>query len=392
MFMETQLLVKTIVESSFIHAKHLVLRGSNEAIGYKLAETARNTHGIQKAPTADPIKARAQRAYMQQNYPIHYKRMQGAAAALGLDFEDQRYDFSYLNIAPHLPGCSTVYYPAASTSSRHAMLSRNFDFTTGTFMATSPAPGEVPAAARPYVIEMYPDVGYPSLYLSSFDLLAGCTDGINSEGLVVSLNADSESGRSFPMQPTFGGAVGVNEIQLARFLLDTCANVEEAQQMLLRSKQFYMCAPCHYLIADRHGNSFVWETSPAHNLEFIIEGNGQPQILTNHLLSSYRSVEELPVEEFGASTYTRYRILLAALGHPGRPYSLEQIKANNQAVFITGSSYPHPQPIADRTIWHSVYDCSERSLEICFYMRDDPAEEMNVYSPYSVFKLEQLNR
>lgn len=389
--MEAQLSEKTIVESSFIQVKHLVLRGSNRAIGYMLAVTARNQHGIQKTPTADPAKARAQRAYMQCNYPIHYERMQGAAAALGLSFEDQRYDFSYLNVAPRLPGCSTVYYPSASTCSGHAMLSRNFDFSTGTFMATPPAPGEAPAAGRPYVIEVYPDEGYPSLYLSSFDLLAGCTDGINSEGLVVALNADAESGRSFPLQPTFGGAVGVSEIQLARLLLDTCANVDEAQQMLLKTKQFYMCAPCHYLIADRHGHSFVWEYSPAHNAEFIIEGNGQTQILTNHLLSQYRSVEELPIEEFGASSYMRYRTLLAAIMNPGQPYSKEQIKANNQAVFITDRSYPHPQPVADRTVWHSIYDCSERSLEVCFYLRDDPMGDTPLYSPYMHFMLDKKN-
>jgi predicted choloylglycine hydrolase len=379
---------KTLVESSFIHVRHLVLRGSNYEIGQKLAKTALSDFGLQKKPAADPIKARAQRAYMQQNYPVHYERMQGAAAAMGLDFEDNTYDFSYLNTAPGLPGCSTVFYPPTLTNSGHPILSRNFDFTTGTLMATPPSPGEAPAAARPYLVEVYPDKGYPSLYLCSFEMLGGCTDGINSEGLVVALNADAESGRTVPMQPTFGNAVGVNEIQLARLLLDTCASVEEAQQMLLKTKQYYMFAPCHYLIADRYGNSFVWEYSPVHNTEYIIEGKGQAQILTNHLLCKYSSAADLPIEEFGASSYTRYRTLLSAIGQTPQPHSLEQIKANNRAVFITDRSYPHPQQVPDRTIWHSIYDCSDRSMEVCFYMNDDPAQGEPVYSKYLRFQLE----
>ena len=45
--------------------------------------------------------------------------------------------------------------------------------------------------SRPHQLEMYPDEGYPSLSMPSFDLL-GCFDGINSEGVTVVVLGDEE--------------------------------------------------------------------------------------------------------------------------------------------------------------------------------------------------------
>src|SRR4029077_5635545 len=113
--------------------------------------------------------------------------------------------------------------------------------------------------ARPYVIEMYPDRGYPSIALYSYDLLSGVLDGINSEGLTVALLADDELATKFRLEPAGPGAVGLGGLQTLRLLLDTCANVQEAKETLLLTKQYYEFIQVHYLIADRQGQSFVWE-------------------------------------------------------------------------------------------------------------------------------------
>jgi penicillin V acylase-like amidase (Ntn superfamily) len=46
-----------------------------------------------------------------------------------------------------------------------------------------------------------------------------------------------------------------------RWLLDTCDSADQARQALLAVKQYYFMAPCHYIVADRAGDSFVYENS-----------------------------------------------------------------------------------------------------------------------------------
>jgi len=69
----------------FAEVRHLRLRGSNSAIGQRLAEIARERHSLRRLPSADPLRARAQRSYLRLHYPIHLERMRGVAAAYDLD-------------------------------------------------------------------------------------------------------------------------------------------------------------------------------------------------------------------------------------------------------------------------------------------------------------------
>src|SRR5439155_3757856 len=122
-----------------------------------------------------------------------HDRMRGVAAAFGKRFDDDAWNFGGLwYLAPPRPGCSVMYFPPNTTAGGTGVVSRNYDFTTGTLRGEKPPAGELPATARPYVVEMYPDKGYPSLAVCSYDLLSGALDGINSEGLTVALLADDE--------------------------------------------------------------------------------------------------------------------------------------------------------------------------------------------------------
>jgi hypothetical protein len=366
-------------EDSFMQVRHLVLRGSNREIGHRLAEIARDRHNVRKIPWTDPRGTSVQRAYLRLHYPIHYERMRGVADAFGMDLDDASIDFSALPYYVGFPGCSVVYYPPSITSTGHAMFSRNNDFMTGTvrnMLGLAAEPGEKPMIAEPYLMEVYPDEGYPSLYLSTFDLLGACTDGINSEGLVVGLAADDESMARFPMQPTYVHGVGLQEMVVQRFLLDTCATVEEAKEALLLNKHYYAFAPCHYMIGDRHGRSFVWEYSHAHNKEYIIEGDGRPQIMTNFLLHRYQSVEEMPEEdeELGRP-FSRYRTLRRAIEAQSGKLTPEFMKQANACVAFDDKSFLRPAAAPTRTLWHDLYDTDERSMEVDFYLRDEPDPE-----------------
>ncbi|HLV81528.1 MAG TPA: C45 family peptidase [Chthonomonadaceae bacterium] len=360
----------------FATVRHLVLKGSNVEIGRKLGEIARQRHKTVPEPSRDPIITRCRRHYFQQNYAAHYERARGVAEAFGLPFPNESQDVMTLPYNGVVsPGCSVVFYPPQVMENGHGMLSRNYDFPTRTFsemIGLPPRPGEPAMTTDPYLMAVTPDRGYPSLYMCAYDLLGGCIDGVNSEGLTVAILADNETMSAYPMEPSMDLAVGLNEIEMLRLLLDTCACVEDAKQALLMNKQYYSFLLCHYIIGDRHGQSFVWEYSHAHNREYITEGGGKPQILTNHPLYKYKALSDLPHEDdVKASSYTRYRTLTRALQKQEK-FSKEFIKAANCTVAVTNQTLPEQEGKPNRTLWHALYDLHDKSVEIDFYLGEDP--------------------
>ena len=103
--------------------------------------------------------------------------------------------------------CTVAYYPPPLTACGTGVLSRNYDFTTGTFRGQKPPLGQLAATARPYVLELHPDSGYATLALVSYNLLGSVLDGINSEGLAVALLADDEITSFGLAQPVTNGVV-----------------------------------------------------------------------------------------------------------------------------------------------------------------------------------------
>jgi hypothetical protein len=325
--------------------------------------------------------------------------MLGAADAFGVEIDGGVADVSGIWYDMDvLPGCSVVFYPPAYTESGHGILSRNYDYYTGVLsevLGLPSAPGAVAATAHPYLIEAYPEGGISSLSLCAYDLLGGCIDGVNAHGLTVALLADDETMSTCPMEPAGQAGVGLNEINVLRMLLDTCADVDEAKQALLSHKHYYAVVLCHYLIADRHGRSFLWEYSPGHNREYITDGTGQPQVVTNHPIYRYRSAEEFPHEDDNpASSYTRFRTLQTAITQEHESatrLSLDELKANNVCVSLTERTAPlantgRPRP--SRTLWHALYDSQDRSVAVSFYLGEDPtAADGTRRSPYQQFRL-----
>src|SRR5262249_19504111 len=183
------------------------------------------------------------------------------AAAFGKSIDEDGWDFTGLGFTDLKAGCSIVQLPPSSTANGKSVVSRDYDFTTGALSFGFLPPGMLHPTARPYLLELHPDRGYASIAMVAYDLLSGVLDGINSEGLTVALAMDNEIFSKSPTEPTRTAAVGLEEVQTLRLLLDTCATVEEAKQTLMTTKQYYQYVPVHYLIADRTGKAFVWEYS-----------------------------------------------------------------------------------------------------------------------------------
>ena len=357
---------------------HVALRGTNRQIGEELALLARDGHGVVPATGGDPLVTRARRRWYRREWPAHFERMQGVADAHGRDLEDDSVELGLLPWLGSPPACSVAWLPPSATASGHPTLSRNYDFPTGTLteiLGGEAQPGELPMTARPYVVETHPtNGGPPCLFLCAYELLGGCIDGVNAEGLVVALLADDESaGRD----PTLAPAVGLNEIQLLRFLLETCRDAAEAREALLTAKQHYMFLPCHYLVADARGDSFVWERTA--NREHLVEGGGGVQVVTNHLLHGRASLADLPAEDGPSATYARARRLTAAIEARTGPLDVEEMKAAHACVAREDPGAPV------RTLWHGIYDAANRSLEVSFYLGDGPEGVRR--SPYLSFRL-----
>ena len=356
--------------ADFLTVRHLRAAGSNREIGYALASAARHTHGsvVGPTPAPDPVVQRARRAWFAANHPVLHERMAGVGEAFGVDPADDAWDLAWLGTYELPAGCSSAFYPGTGTKDGHNLLARNFDFPTLTYSEITggtASPGERPLASDPWIVELHPDEGYSSIVIGIMDVL-GAMDGVNSAGLAVTLLADNES----PVpEPSVVAQVGLSEQQIIRYLLDTCATVDEAKQALLLAKQYYFFVPCHFLVADRSGRSFVWEYSPGHNREHIVEPVASDRMVcTNHLLHRWPDGSKLPddpmLDGTAALTYHRYRTLDAAVGTAAL-VDREDIRDQFAAVRFTA-----PVPMA-RTFWHAIYDLDDPSVEVSFYLRDE---------------------
>lgn len=353
-----------------LEVRHLVLTGTNEEIGRALAEIARDRYDTRLEPSRDPLRTRALRRYVEKNYPILHDRMRGVASAFGGSLDDDRFEYSGLPFTDLRAGCSIVHLPPESTTSKSSVVSRDYDYSTGNLFYGFLEPGMLHPTARPYLVELHPDRGYPSIAMVSYDFLSGVLDGMNSEGLVVTLAMDDEIFVSKQMDPTYGPSVGLGVVQMLRLLLDTAANVEEAKEILLTTKQYYEYIPCHFLIADRHGKSFVWEYSAQHNKEYIIENPGKPLVMTNFTLHKYMDGDHAPSAERAKSICRRYSHL--AEGLASGPISEELLRTTHRAVDAQAPARPDAKRPPIRTFWHALYYPEERRVKFSYYLGDLP--------------------
>jgi hypothetical protein len=356
-------------KGDFLTVRWLRARGSNREIGRAMATAARAVHGSDAGPhrAVDHHVQRARRRWFGIHHPVLSERMAGAAEALSVDPEDDAWDLGRLGRVEIPAGCSAVFHPGDGTKSRHALLGRNFDFPTGTYSDIVGRPqtsGERPLAADVWVTELHPDDGYATVVVGIMDMMGGM-DGVNEVGLAVTLLADNESPAP---EPSVVPQVGLSEQQVVRYLLETCRDVDEAKHALLMAKQYYIFVPCHFLVADRSGRSFVWEYSSGHNREHIVEVEAPgPLVCTNHLLHRWPNPAQLPGDPGSAGTaaftYDRWRALETQSAATA-PVDSVDVRAHLDTVRFT---FPAP---GVRTLWQAIYDLNEASLELSFYLRD----------------------
>lgn len=376
-----------------LEVRHLVLRGTNEQIGKALAEIAIERYGARVEPARDPEQVRAMRKFVERNYPILLERMRGVAAAYGKSLDDDRWDFSTIGFTDLKAGCSIVHLPPSSMANGKSVVSRDYDFTTGTLSYGFLPPGQLHPTARPYLLELHPNQGYASIAMVAYDFLSGVIDGMNSEGLIVTMAMDVDI---LPeMENTKEASVGLGELQTMRLLLDTCANVDEAKETLWATKQYYQYVPVHYLIADRHGNAFVWEYSKNHNKEYVVENPGQPLVMTNFTLHPRLENGKPPSAENAKSVCKRYAYLTEKIA--AGKLDDTTLRGIHQACDAQASQEVDPSQPPERTFWNALYYPEDRRVRLSYYLGDEPYPGQPrlvkpIRTDYVEFKLEPTNK
>ncbi len=376
-----------------MEVRYLMLKGTNEAIGRRLAEIARDRYQARLTPSTDPVRTRAQRLYIEKNDPILYERMRGLASLFGHSIDDDHWDFSAVGYTELHAACSIAQIPPSLTATGTSVVSRDYDYSTGSLTFGFLPSGMLHPTARPYLIELHPDHGYASVAMVAYDLLSGVLDGMNSEGLTVTMAMDDEAFEKHPIEPVGGSAAGLGELQTLRLLLDTCATVDEAKLALLQTKQYYGFIPVHYLIADRFGKSFVWEYSYAHNKEYIIENPGKPLVMTNFSINQHLNDDKPPSADEARKVCKRYALLTENLNTSSGLLSEELISQTHKRVDAVWSQAADPSRPPTRTFWHALYYPEERRVKYSFYLHDeaiatDPNNVRIVRTPYIEFRLD----
>jgi len=385
---------------TYMEVRHYVLKGSNKEIGKTIGEIVRTRYGSKLIPYADPVYARARKEYMRLNYPILYERMKGVAQAYGLAFEDNTFDISncYYDLGPL--SCSAVFFPSSRTTNGHNIVARNMEWYLVNIyqfigMPANPAPN---LFSNVFVMELYPDKGYPSLVIGTHDLLNCAFDGMNSKGLTIHSLVDS----SYRSTVNFdvAHAQGISNIQIARLVLDTCATVAEAKQAFLNNKLFMFMDTTHFLVTDRSGRSCVVEYDGELSTRFVDNKDGI-QIIANRSLYNYPSVESFPATDPNDhyNSFNRHRRLDKFVKeHPGK-FSPEEMKTALSMVYGYGTDKTEvagaTEQMAEfpiRTVWSTLFDNTDRSVTVKFYLKDgtvDPATKRPslIFSQPYKFKL-----
>ena len=264
-----------------------------------------------------------------------------------------------------------MHYPPGATADGHGVVSRNYDYGTGTALDEWPEPAELPASSRPYLVEMHPDRGYASMALYSFDLLSGVMDGINSAGLTVTVLVDDELEAEHPSDATKTAASGWTSVRFSGCSWTPAPASRKPRRPSSSPSSTDMFLPSHYLIADRHGESFVWEYSHAHNREHIVESPGRPLISTNFRLHQHLDGENPLSAEQAKGVCGRYAVLAEGIAAAAGKLTEDVIEKTHKAVdmVLPGVLYGGKTPI--RTLWHALYFPERRTVRVSFYLGEE---------------------
>ena len=369
-------------DQNYMEVRHLVLQGSNRDIGYALGNYARSNLGVTKLKTyRDPIYGQARKEYLEHNFLGLLERSNGVADAYGLDTGDTRFDTTSLPFGFGSFGCSGFIIPPDLTANGHPLVARNLDFyiVSAQEMATGkPAPDEPNIFSRSFLAELYPESGFASMQTTGPDFLNFPLDGINEHGLFATLLVDQQGpGEADPFAG--GQDSGLSSMQVIALLMNKCKTVAEAKLVLLQNRIYMPMEASHWLIADAQGSSTIFEIDGKTGQFYFSDCEpGKPQVITNHAVHRWPTVDTFPSTDLKASynSFNRYRVLTDSINSHSGKFSaddcfniISEVFGHSDDSQEVGAKSPYPT----RTLWTFVMDLADKSISVKYFLRDDPA-------------------
>lgn len=366
-------------KQNYMEVRHLVLQGSDRDIGFALGDYARNKLGVMELKAyRDPIYGEARQLFLQWNFPALLERSRGVADAYGLKAGETRFDTTSLPYGIGSFACSAISFPPDVTANGHALVARNYEYYTVSALELftgKSAPDESKLNSQSFIAELYPEAGFASMQTAGFDLLNFPLDGINEKGLFATTLVDQQGpGEEVPF--TGGQDAGLSGMQVIALLMNQCEGIKSAKKALLQRRIFMPLEAIHWLIVDSSGMSAIFEIdAKTGQYVFVDSEPGKPQVITNHAVHMYPTVDAFPSVDPKASynTFNRYRTLNNVLNlHQGK-FSVDdcfdimaEVYGHSDDSEEAGAKSPYPI----RTLWTFVTDLTDKSITIKYYLRD----------------------
>ncbi|VVB67578.1 Acyl-coenzyme A:6-aminopenicillanic acid acyl-transferase [uncultured archaeon] len=298
-----------------------------------------------------------------------------------------------------------VYFPPETTLNGHAITSRNMEWLLvpmNVYLDKTENGTGKSMFTRNFLIEIYPDQGYSTMAIGGMELNS-VIDGLNSEGLGISLLQDEGMDPALEMPVAGDRNSGILSFQITRLVLETCRTVEEAKVAFLANKEFLPVAGVHYMVYDSQGSSAIVEWNKTDGNLYFTDGNSsEPSVMTNHPLYKYskHGLKDLSEEMnlvsylYPYDTIKRYVTLSDIIrSHEGKfseedtAKVLSEVEAN---TIVLGGGATSLLPI--NTIWNVIMDLTDRSLKMKCFLKKGPGdnaigEETLIFTPYLAFKM-----
>ncbi len=197
-----------------------------------------------------------------------------------------------------------------------------------------------------------------------------CMDGINEKGLAIAIleiktKATSQKDKD---KPHFTTTIAI------RTVLDTCATVDEAIEVF-KSHNMHdaIFTNYHFQIVDANGDSATIEFK---NNEISVvrpEKKGESQCVTNYFVTPGFDTDDV----FG-------------FGYERREYVLNTLKEHNFSISEEEAmqmlenchlKYKHKRGYMVITLWSNVYNCKNKTMEICAGLDYDKRFKVSLDNP-----------
>ncbi len=163
-------------------------------------------------------------------------------------------------------------------------------------------------------------------------------------------------------------------VQAVGMILDSCATVEQAKQMILRNRIMHMIMTAHMIIADAEGDATIFEIEK-HSQAYVFTDRkaNEPLFITNHPVYNYPTPPTYP--EFDESkehnTFQRQLIFRDTYARLKPPFKSEDATALTDAVHCSFIDDDKAEAAPrERTLINTTADLSKPEICVRFYLGD----------------------